>query len=727
MTAKFKSGSRKLPQRFLQQAILKLLRKKNTKFYNAKTIVQKLGVKNSRDSAEDALRALYSKGKVISDGQGRYGFNPRNNKSDERRSKKLYNGRIEVIANGAGFVIVEGLDQDVYIPKKYVSEALHGDTVRIESSKPRPGRRPEGKVVDIVTRGRTTYIGIFRQLKKYGIVYVDDGKADLEVKILPKHFNEAEDGSAVVVEIYDFGEENRNQKLGRITATINKDDRNDFEMNSILLSNGFDIQFPEQVLQETAKLNDVVTEEDIAQRRDLRDWDIFTIDPVDAKDFDDALSCIKHDNGDIEIGIHIADVTHFVKPGTALDKEAFDRSTSVYLVDRVCPMLPERISNELCSLRPNEDKFAFSAIFILAPDLKIKNQWFGKTLIHSKRRFTYEEAQEVIDEGKGDYAVELKEMNRIAKHLKKKRFEKGSIDFESDEVRFVLDEDMKPVAVKRKVRGDSHKLVEEFMLLANRRTAKYVAKKSKNEIPNVYRVHDTPDPEKLQTLATLAMEFGIKLNLDTPKNITQSLNNLTQNLEDEGLKSILRPMAIRCMAKAVYGTDNIGHYGLGFSYYTHFTSPIRRYSDVIVHRILQDNLVGELRLKTSELEEKCLHISQQERNATSAERESIKYKQVEYLSEQIGEELEGTIRNIIDKGVFIELTESQSDGMIRFDDFDEAFDVHSSQIKATGMTTGLVLRIGDQIKVSVLSVDMQKKQVDFSFVSKLDRKRDQNA
>ncbi len=722
MTAKFKSGSRKLPQRFLQQAILKLLRKKNTKFYNAKTIVQKLGVKNSRDSAEDALRTLYSKGKVLSDGRGRYGINPKNTKSDERRSKTLYNGRIEVIPNGAGFVIVEGLEQDVYIPKKYVFGALHGDTVRVESSKPRPGRRPEGKVVDVVTRGRTAYIGIFRELKKYGLVYVDDGKANLEVKVLPKHYNETEDGSAVVVEIYDFGEENRNQILGRIKATINKDDRNDFEMNSILLSNGFDIQFPDEVLQETGKLNDEITKEDVAQRRDLRDWDIFTIDPVDAKDFDDALSYIKHDNGDIEVGVHIADVTHFVKSGTALDKEAYTRSTSVYLVDRVCPMLPERISNELCSLRPNEDKFAFSAIFILTPDFKIKNEWFGKTLIHSKRRFTYEEAQEVIDTETGDYADELKEMNSIAKHLKKKRFEKGSIDFESDEVRFVLDEDKKPVAVKRKVRGDSHKLVEEFMLLANRRTAKYVAKKSKNEIPNVYRVHDTPDPEKLQTLATLAMEFGIKLNVDTPKNITQSLNNLTQNLEDEGLKSILRPMAIRSMAKAVYSTDNIGHYGLGFSYYTHFTSPIRRYSDVLVHRILQANLVGELRLKTSELEEKCLHVSQQERNATSAERESIKYKQVEYLSERIGKELDGIIRNIIDKGVFIELTESQAGGMIRFDNFDEPFDVHSSQIKATGIRTGLVLRIGDQIKVSVLSVDMDKKQVDFSFISKLDTK-----
>jgi ribonuclease R len=727
MTAKFKSGSRKLPQRFLQQAILKLLRKKSTKFYNAKTIVQKLGVKNSRDSAEDALRTLYSKGKLLSDGQGRYGINPKNSNSDIRRSKNLYNGRIEVISNGAGFVIVEGLDQDVYIPKKYVYGALHGDTVRIESSKPRPGRRPEGKVVDIVTRGRTAYIGIFRELKKYGLVYIDDGKAELEVKVLPKDYKDAEEGSAVVVEIYDFGEENRNQKLGRITATINKDDRNDFEMNSILLSNGFDIQFPEQVLAETAQLNDVITDDDLAHRRDLREWDIFTIDPVDAKDFDDALSYIKHDNGDIEIGIHIADVTHFVKPGTTLDQEAYSRSTSVYLVDRVCPMLPERISNELCSLRPNEDKFAFSAIFIMDPDLKIKSQWFGKTLIHSKRRFTYEEAQEVIDQNQGDYAEELKEMNRIAKHLKKKRFEKGSIDFESDEVRFVLDEDKKPVDVMRKVRGDSHKLVEEFMLLANRRTAKYVAKKSKNEIPNVYRVHDTPDPEKLQTLATLAMEFGIKLNLDTPKNITQSLNNLTQNLDDEGLKSILRPMAIRCMAKAVYSSDNIGHYGLGFSYYTHFTSPIRRYSDVLVHRILQANLVGELRLKTAELEEKCQHISAQERNATSAERESIKYKQVEYLGERIGEELEGTIRNIIDKGIFIELTESQADGMVRFDDFDEPFDVHSSQIKATGMRSGLVLRIGDRIKVSILSVDMDKKQADFSFVSKLDGNQDQNA
>ncbi len=713
-------NSRKLPQRFLQQAILKLFRKKNTKYYSPKTIVQKLGVKNSIDSAESALTSLLKKDMILMDNSGRYGINPEIKRRPDLKTKNLYNGRIDIISNGAGFVIVEGLDQDVYIPKRYVSGALHGDNVRIEASKYHADRRPEGKVVNIIKRNRSSFIGLFREQKRYAYVYVDDGKVKLEVKVFPKYYESAEDGAAVVVEVYDFGEDKHNQVLGKIKATINQYDRNDYEMNAILLANGFDIEFPDDVINEANQLNEDITQQDIDERKDLRELDVFTIDPADAKDFDDALSYVINDKGDIEIGVHIADVTHFVKAGSILDKEAYSRSTSVYLVDRVCPMLPERISNELCSLRPNEDKFAFTAIFTLDQEYKIKHQWFGKTLIHSKRRFTYKEAQEVIDSGTGDYAEELRAMNKIAKHCKKLRFQNGSIDFESDEVRFLLDQNMKPVSVKKKVRGDSHKLVEEFMLLANRRTAKYVAKKSRNRIPNVYRIHDTPDPERLATLASLALEFGIRLNVDTPNNISQSLNYLTQNIENEGLKGILRPMAIRSMAKAVYSTDNIGHYGLGFQYYTHFTSPIRRYSDVLVHRILFRNLEGEYRIKSSELEEQCLHISEQERSATNAERESVKYKQVEYLSQLIGKELQGSIRNIIYKGMFVELMESQADGFIRFDDFDEPFDIDSSQIKAKGKRSGMVLIIGDSVLIKVLSADLDKKQVEFSFVSKLD-------
>lgn len=712
--------SKKLPQRFLQQAIYKLLKKKSSKSYHPKLIGQKLGVKNSKDSILSALTELERKGKVYSDNRSGYRINTEYLVANPGANKRILQGRIEVIASGAAFVVVEGQERDVYVGKRDINGALHKDLVRLETIFFRNGKRPEGKVIEVLERNRNTFIGTYQQQKKYGYVYVDDGKIELEVKVLPKDANNVEDDSVVVVEVYDFGEKNRNQVLGKVLTSIDQKDRNEFEMNSILIANGFNIAFSKEIIEAANALSDKVTTKDISERLDLRDKNIFTIDPFDAKDFDDALSYEKLENGNFEIGVHIADVTHFVREGSVLDKEALDRSTSVYLVDRVCPMLPERISNELCSLRPNEDKFSFSAIFTFSNEHKIVNQWFGRTLIHSKRRFTYEEAQEILDAGTGDYSEELLSLNTIAKVLKKKRFEKGSIDFESDEVKFVLDEDKKPVDVKLKVRGDSHKLVEEFMLLANKKVAKYIAKKSKPQIPFVYRIHDLPDPERLSELGLLAAEFGIKMKLDTPGNITESLNNLSKDKANAALMKVLKPMAIRTMAKAVYSAKNIGHYGLGFDYYTHFTSPIRRYSDVLVHRLLDKNLSEEHRVNEEKLEEQCLHISTKERSAIHAERESIKYKQVEYLSERIGEQLEGTIRNIIDKGIFVELTYSKSDGMIRFDKFDESFSIHAARIKATGDKTGLELRIGDTIIVEIEGVDIDRKQIEFDFIKKLE-------
>ncbi len=714
--------SKKLPQRFLQQAIFKLLKKKSSKSYNPKVIGQKLGVKNSKDSIISALVELERKNKIFSDNKGRYSINLDYLKSNPGSNKRILEGKLESISSGAAFVVVEGQERDVYVNKRDINGALHKDRVRIETIFFKNGKRPEGKVLEVIKRNRTAFIGTFSQTKKYGLVYVDDGKVELEIKIMPNDIRDAEDGDIVVVDIYDFGETKRNNLLGRVLAEIDQKNRNEYEMNSILLSHGFDIAFSDEVLKETDQLRDVITDQDLKDRRDLRDKDVFTIDPFDAKDFDDALSYEILENGNIEIGIHIADVTHFVKETSALDKEASMRSTSVYLVDRVCPMLPEKISNELCSLRPDEDKFSFSAIFTFNKSDKIIDQWFGRTLIHSKRRFTYQEAQTIIDNEEGDFAAELLGLNRLAKVLKKKRFEKGSIDFESEEVKFVLDDENRPIDVKLKVRGDSHKLVEEFMLLANKKVAKFIAKKAKNSIPFVYRVHDLPDPERLSELGLLASELGISLQLDTPNNITNSLNNLSKEGIDEHLMKVLKPMAIRTMAKAAYSTNNIGHYGLGFEYYTHFTSPIRRYSDVLVHRILDKNLTGESRIDLAKLEEQCLHISTKERSAISAERESIKYKQVEFLSNKIGEKIEGNIRGIVDKGVFVELKHSQCDGMIRFDSFDEPFTIHSAYIKAVGNRTGFVLTIGDSIVVEVLEVDLQKRQIEFGFVEKLKNK-----
>lgn len=710
--------SKKLPQRFLQQAILKYLKNKPQKSYNAKVFANKLGLKNSKDSVQAALDALKAKNKVNIDSQGRYSYNTNDAQHNQSRRLHLVEGKVDMIASGAAFIVVPNEEQDVYIPEKHLNGAFHQDIVKVALGKRQPGRRPEGKVVEIVRRNRNSFIGTLHVHKHYGIVYVSDGKIDIEVKVLPENLNAAVDQNVVIVEIYDFGENNRNQLLGNVLTVIDLNDRNDFEMNSILVNNGFNLTFPKEVDAAANELSDEITKEDLQERRDLRDKVIFTIDPLDAKDFDDAISIEVLENGNTMIGVHIADVTHFVKERTLLDKEAYDRATSVYLVDRVCPMLPERISNELCSLRPFEDKFSFSALFELDQDLKIQSEWFGKTLIHSKRRFTYEEAQEVIETGEGDFAQELQELNRIAQKFKADRFKNGSIDFETDEVRFVLDENKKPIAVKRKERKESHKLVEEYMLLANRRVARFVSNKSKNAIPFVYRVHDLPDPERLMELALLASEFGIKMNVDTPRNIADSLNKLSDESVNQDLVSVLKPMAIRSMAKAVYTAENIGHYGLGFEYYTHFTSPIRRYSDVLVHRILYKNLTEEYRVKQDHLEEQCLHISQKERSAVTAERESIKYKQIEYLETHVGEEFEGMIRNMIDKGIFVELTESQADGMIRFDSMEDSFTLHSAKIKATSTSSDLVLRIGDRIRVKIEEVNMERRQIELSYISK---------
>lgn len=705
-----------MPQRFLQQALLKYLRQKPNKAYSAKHLGHKLDVKNSKDSIEAALFALADKNKVLLDSTGKYRINTDNIHSKVTRSKIVQEGTIDIISSGAAFVTVKGQPRDVYVPERYLNNALHQDIVEIEVTSASFGRRPEGKVLRVISRNRTTFIGHFQLIKHYALVEINDGKVSISARVLPKNYNGADDHDMVIVEIYDFGDQEKGKLFGRVLSVIDKENRNDFEMNSILVQNGFNIEFSPEAIKEAANLSDEITERDLAERRDLREKNIFTIDPEDAKDFDDALSYEVDDAGMIEIGVHIADVTHFVKEHTALDKEAFKRSTSVYLVDRVCPMLPERISNELCSLRPEEDKFCFSAIFRFDREYQLKDQWFGKTLIHSKRRFTYEEAQEIIETRTGDFSDELHALNQLAQFLRKRRFEEGSIDFDSDEVRFVLDEQKKPIAVKKKERKESHKLVEEFMLLANRKVAKYVAKKSRNTIPFIYRSHDVPDPERLIELALLAAEFGIKLNMDTPRQIAESLNRLTSESSNQDVLSVLRPMAIRSMAKAVYSTERIGHYGLGFDYYTHFTSPIRRYSDILSHRILYKNLTEEYRVKEQELEEMCIYISGRERSAINAERESIKFKQVEYLYEHIGEELDGIIRSIIERGMFIELVESQADGMVRFDKFDESFSLHPARIKATGNKSGKIYRIGDRVRVRVDEVDLEKKQIEFAII-----------
>jgi ribonuclease R len=443
----------------------------------------------------------------------------------------------------------------------------------------------------------------------------------------------------------------------------------------------------------------------------------FTIDPEDAKDFDDALSFRWLQNGNAEVGVHIADVTHYVRPGTALDKEALERSTSVYLVDRVLPMLPEKLSNELCSLRPNEDSLCFSAIFEIDDNSHVVKRWFGKTIIHSDHRFSYEMAQEVMDKGSGPFSKELKHLNKIATVLRKRRMKNGSLMFETDEVRFQLDEHGVPIEIFVKERGESHLLIEDLMLLANREVATYMSKKGKGkEVPFVYRIHDLPDPQKLAELALFAKELGFEMKVDTPRQVPKSFNALARAAEECEALKILEPIAIRTMAKAEYHTTNIGHYGLAFAHYTHFTSPIRRYADVLVHRILEENLRAIKRYDREELQKKCSHISSQERKAQKAERNSIKFKQAEYLEKHVGEVFEGYVTGLIDRGIFVQLKEIMAEGLVGFDKFSEPFDLDESRLRATGRKTGQLIKMGDQVIVRILGADPSKRQIELQMI-----------
>jgi len=488
-------------------------------------------------------------------------------------------------------------------------------------------------------------------------------------------------------------------------------------MENILIENGFSSDYPDDVIKQVDAIPDIITEEEIANRRDFRNILTFTIDPDTAQDYDDAISYQVLENGNYEVGVHIADVTHYLKPNTPLDKEAFARSTSVYLVDRCIAMLPEKLSNNMCSLVPNKDRLVFSAVFEFNDKYKMVGEWFGKSVIHSDRRFTYEEGQVSLDDESGLYHEELTIVNKIAHALRKEKFKNGAIAFESDEVKFVLDEKNKPTGVFVKQRTDIHLLIEDFMLLANKRVAEFVATRNKgNAVPNVYRIHDIPDIERLGDLKLLMEEYDVKLDLSTPDKIAESFNGLSKKSKEDPKYKLLMSFAIRTMAKAIYSTDNIGHYGLHFDYYTHFTSPIRRYSDVLVHRILEKNLEEDHREDKTKLESMCAHISRQERRAMEAERDSIKYKQVEYMSEHIGEEYTGIVSGMIERGLFVEVSETKAEGMIPFTRIPGGFEIQDGRYKASNKRTGESLKLGDKIKVRIVSTDLVNRLIEMEVV-----------
>ena len=554
---------------------------------------------------------------------------------------------------------------------------------------------------------------------------------------IPQHLlNNAQNGQKVIAEIADWPKGTKNP-IGKITKLLGWPGDNDVEMNSILSEFGFPLSFPKRVEDESEAISESIPAAEIQKRRDFRDIPTFTIDPADAKDFDDALSIRKLANGNWEIGVHIADVSHFVRPTTQLDKEAYFRATSVYLVDRVIPMLPEKLSNGVCSLRPNEDKLCFSSVFEMNDQAHVINSWFGKTIIHSINRFSYEQAQEVLETGSGIMSSELLQMNTLAKILRNERFKKGAIAFEKVEVRFKLDEKGKPLGVYLKESKDSNKLIEEFMLLANRSVAEFVGRKhqvlSENKRvrnneerenirvekkPFVYRVHDSPVSERLENFVAFAGKWGYKLKIGNDREIASSLNGLMKDLKGKKEQNVLEQLAVRTMSKAVYTTDNVGHYGLAFDFYTHFTSPIRRYPDILVHRLLEFYLEGKSGVDQDLLEEQCKHSTQMEIKASEAERASIKYKQVEFLQDKIGETFDGLISGVTEWGLYVEIVENKCEGMIRLRDLaDDFYEFDDTNYCVIGTRTKRKYTLGDSVKVQVVRCDLLRKQIDFRMIN----------
>ncbi|MBC7888192.1 MAG: ribonuclease R [Ferruginibacter sp.] len=628
-------------------------------------------------------------------------------------------GKLDISRSGMGYVIVEGMEQDIVVRPNDFNHAFHGDIVRVQINKDNGrGKRTEGKVTDVAERLRTTFIGNMQVNKNIAFFVAASEKPIPDFYIPVEKLNGAVNGERVVARLVKWSKSDKKPE-GEVVSILKAEDVNDMAMKEILIEAGFPLTFDKVVMDEAMELSDTITREELKKRKDCRDILTFTIDPVDAKDFDDAISIRNLDNGNYEIGVHIADVSHFVKPDSILDKAAYERATSVYLPDRVNPMLPEKISNELCSLRPDEDKYTFSVIFQITNRGEIKHKWIGRTIIHSDHRFTYEDVQQVIETKEGLHHKAILLLDDLAKQFRKERFDNGAINFSSQEVRFTLDEKGKPIGIVVKESKDAHKLVEEFMLLANRTIAEYVSriKSNKEPVPFPYRIHDTPDDEKLKPFAAFAKKFGYTFDIHDEAAVAASFNNLLKDVSGKPEQHVLEQLGIRTMAKAIYTSKNIGHYGLGFEHYCHFTSPIRRYPDVMVHRILQECLDKELKID-KKMEEKCKHCSDKERKAMEAERAGNKYKQVEFMKDYLGEEFDGIISGVAGFGFFVETVLHKCEGMVTVRDlseFDE-FKLDEADYALVGIRTGKKFRMGDAVKIKVVAANLEKRQLDYHWV-----------
>ncbi len=696
----------------LKHEVMDVFTKNTGKPMNYKQVASRLGIDDQigRNMLAKTLHQLKTSGDLREIERGKYKV--------KRLSTPQVVGRVDMTTSGAAYVICEGVDKDIYISPRKVRHALNGDTVKVHVTVNNRSGKLEGEIVEVLERAKTKFVGTLQAERGFGFLIADDQRMNVDIFIGNDELNGARDGDKVIVEMTDWDKRARNP-IGRVIMVLGKPGENDTEMNSILADFDFPLSFPKNVEVEAEAIPTTITNEEIARRRDMRNVPTFTIDPDDAKDFDDAISVRKMENGHYEVGVHIADVSHYVRPGSILDKEAIERATSIYLVDRVIPMLPEKLSNGVCSLRPNEEKLTFSAVFEMDEKAKIYNEWFGRTVTISDKRMTYNDAQSIIEGGEGELKDEVLTVFEMSKVLRKKRFDNGALAFEKDEVKFRLDEKGEPAEVYIKQYKDSNKLVEEFMLLANRSVAKWCATdRNKNERTYVYRIHDEPSQERLETLVQIAGTLDHKVQLGPRKVLTSSLNKLLSDIKGTGEENMLSTLTIRCMAKAEYSTENIGHYGLGFDFYTHFTSPIRRYPDVIAHRLLQRYLDGEKSLRDPELESRCKHCSEMEKRATEAERASTKFMQAKYLAGHVGEEFEGLITGVTEWGIYVELKENRCEGMIRLRDMDDDFYAFDEKtMTVTRSTTGNTLRLGDELNVRVRRVSVEKRQIDLELLA----------